>query len=167
MPYLDRHNRICGFLDIEENENSGKFYRRYFILDTPRNSLLWYMDNPQVTYSQCRTFPGICTGGHCIAPKPFCLFCMSSWEQNLPEGTEPVGSLKLSYISKVFFFLFILLSLIIIINNCMCNMNSMHFALLMSLYSCSNNNKSIYSFICIFNNLCGYCLHSLLMLLHA
>ncbi|XP_053481580.1 pleckstrin homology domain-containing family A member 2 [Ictalurus furcatus] len=67
MPYLDRHNRICGFLDIEENENSGKFYRRYFILDTPRNSLLWYMDNPQ----------------------------------NLPEGAESVGSLRLSYISKV------------------------------------------------------------------
>ncbi|TSO77777.1 Pleckstrin homology domain-containing family A member 2 [Bagarius yarrelli] len=49
MPYLDRHNRICGFLDIEDNENSGKFYRRYFILDTPRNCLLWYMDNPQVS----------------------------------------------------------------------------------------------------------------------
>ncbi|KAB5567226.1 hypothetical protein PHYPO_G00230350 [Pangasianodon hypophthalmus] len=67
MPYLDRHNRICGFLDIEENENSGKFYRRYFILDAPRNSLLWYMDNPQ----------------------------------NLPEGADCVGSLRLSYISKV------------------------------------------------------------------
>ncbi|KAK3540455.1 hypothetical protein QTP70_031006 [Hemibagrus guttatus] len=66
MPYLDRHNRICGFLDIEENENSGKFYRRYFILDTPHNSLVWYMDNPQ----------------------------------NLPEGADSVGSLKLSYISK-------------------------------------------------------------------
>ncbi|GAA6067174.1 pleckstrin homology domain-containing family A member 2, partial [Tachysurus ichikawai] len=66
MPYLDRHSRICGFLDIEENENSGRFYRRYFILDTPRNSLVWYMDNPQ----------------------------------NLPEGAESVGSLKLSYISK-------------------------------------------------------------------
>ncbi|KAG7332668.1 hypothetical protein KOW79_004502 [Hemibagrus wyckioides] len=67
MPYLDRHNRICGFLDVEENENSGKFYRRYFILDTPRNSLVWYMDNPQ----------------------------------NLPEGADSVGSVKLSYISKV------------------------------------------------------------------
>uniref|UniRef100_A0A4W4H7V0 PH domain-containing protein n=1 Tax=Electrophorus electricus TaxID=8005 RepID=A0A4W4H7V0_ELEEL len=67
MPYLDRQNRICGFLDIEENENSGKFYRRYFILDALRNSLLWYMDNPQ----------------------------------NLPEGANNVGSLRLSYISKV------------------------------------------------------------------
>ncbi|XP_072413596.1 pleckstrin homology domain-containing family A member 1 isoform X2 [Chiloscyllium punctatum] len=47
MPYVDRQNRICGFLDIEENENSGKFLRRYFILDTRADNLLWYMDNPQ------------------------------------------------------------------------------------------------------------------------
>uniref|UniRef100_A0A8C7UAC4 Pleckstrin homology domain containing, family A (phosphoinositide binding specific) member 1b n=1 Tax=Oncorhynchus mykiss TaxID=8022 RepID=A0A8C7UAC4_ONCMY len=49
MPYVDRQNRICGFLDIEENENSGKFLRRYFILDTKEGSLVWYMDNPQVS----------------------------------------------------------------------------------------------------------------------
>uniref|UniRef100_A0A8C4S791 Pleckstrin homology domain containing A1 n=1 Tax=Erpetoichthys calabaricus TaxID=27687 RepID=A0A8C4S791_ERPCA len=49
MPYVDRQNRICGFLDIEENENSGKFLRRYFILDTQDGSLVWYMDNPQVS----------------------------------------------------------------------------------------------------------------------
>ncbi|KAL4640145.1 pleckstrin homology domain-containing family A member 1 isoform X1 [Arapaima gigas] len=67
MPYVDRQNRICGFLDIEENENSGKFLRRYFILDTREGSLVWYMDNPQ----------------------------------NLPTGAEHVGSLKLTYISKV------------------------------------------------------------------
>ncbi|XP_033885879.1 pleckstrin homology domain-containing family A member 1-like isoform X9 [Acipenser ruthenus] len=67
MPYVDRQNRICGFLDIEENENSGKFLRRYFILDTQEGSLVWYMDNPQ----------------------------------NLPTGTQPVGALKLTYISKV------------------------------------------------------------------
>ncbi|KAM4624229.1 pleckstrin homology domain-containing family A member 1 isoform 2-T2 [Polymixia lowei] len=67
MPYVDRHNRICGFLDIEENENSGRFLRRYFILDTQQGNLLWYMDNPQ----------------------------------NLPKGAENVGSLKLTYISKV------------------------------------------------------------------
>ncbi|XP_029466427.1 pleckstrin homology domain-containing family A member 1 isoform X3 [Rhinatrema bivittatum] len=67
MPYVDRQNRICGFLDIEEHEQSGKFLRRYFILDTQEDSLLWYMDNPQ----------------------------------NLPAGSPPVGSLKLSYISKV------------------------------------------------------------------
>lgn len=48
MPYVDRQNRICGFLDIEEVENSGKFLRRYFILDTLEGSLMWYMDNPQV-----------------------------------------------------------------------------------------------------------------------
>lgn len=48
MPYLDRQDRICGFLDIEENENTDKFYRRYFILDTNSNFLYWYMDNPQV-----------------------------------------------------------------------------------------------------------------------
>lgn len=48
MPYLDRQDRICGFLDIEENENSDKFYRRYLILDTSSNFLYWYMDNPQV-----------------------------------------------------------------------------------------------------------------------
>ncbi|XP_067372497.1 pleckstrin homology domain-containing family A member 1-like isoform X7 [Channa argus] len=67
MPYVDRQNRICGFLDIEENESSGKFLRRYFILDTQQGSLLWFMDNPQ----------------------------------NLPIGTDCVGSLKLTYISKV------------------------------------------------------------------
>ncbi|XP_034519271.1 pleckstrin homology domain-containing family A member 1 isoform X4 [Ailuropoda melanoleuca] len=49
MPYVDRQNRICGFLDIEENENSGKFLRRYFILDTREDSFVWYMDNPQVS----------------------------------------------------------------------------------------------------------------------
>lgn len=58
MPYVDRQNRICGFLDIEENENSGKFLRRYFILDTREDSLVWYMDNPQVSYS-CQEFPGL------------------------------------------------------------------------------------------------------------
>ncbi|XP_051502962.1 pleckstrin homology domain-containing family A member 1-like isoform X3 [Myxocyprinus asiaticus] len=47
MPYVDRQNRICGFLDIEDVENSGKFLRRYFILDTQKGSLVWYMDNPQ------------------------------------------------------------------------------------------------------------------------
>ncbi|XP_069733481.1 pleckstrin homology domain-containing family A member 2 [Phaenicophaeus curvirostris] len=67
MPYVDRQNRICGFLDIEENETCGKFLRRYFILDTEANCLLWYMDNPQ----------------------------------NLAIGAGAVGSLQLTYISKV------------------------------------------------------------------
>ncbi|XP_051928651.1 pleckstrin homology domain-containing family A member 1-like [Hippocampus zosterae] len=47
MPYVDRRNRICGFLDIEEAEGSGKFLRRYFVLSAQRDSLVWYMDNPQ------------------------------------------------------------------------------------------------------------------------
>ncbi|CAL8248239.1 unnamed protein product [Merluccius merluccius] len=47
MPYVDRLNRVCGFLDLEEKENSCRFLRRYFILDTQSNALLWYMDNPQ------------------------------------------------------------------------------------------------------------------------
>ncbi|XP_068617145.1 pleckstrin homology domain-containing family A member 2 [Brachionichthys hirsutus] len=47
MPYVDRLNRVCGFLDIEEKEKSCRFQRRYFILDTQGNALLWYMDNPQ------------------------------------------------------------------------------------------------------------------------
>ncbi|KAG8574289.1 hypothetical protein GDO81_009130 [Engystomops pustulosus] len=66
MPYEDRKNRTCGFLDIED-AGSGRFLRRYFILDTQANHLIWYMDNPQ----------------------------------NLPRGTGAVGSLKLTYISKV------------------------------------------------------------------
>ncbi|TRY81636.1 hypothetical protein DNTS_034006 [Danionella cerebrum] len=71
MPYIDRQNRTCGFLDIEEMENSGKFLRRYFILDTVKSSLVWYMDNPQ----------------------------------NLPEGASTVGSIKITYISKVSYFI--------------------------------------------------------------
>ncbi|CAB1322014.1 unnamed protein product [Coregonus sp. 'balchen'] len=67
MPYVDRQNRVCGFLDIEEKEGSNRFQRRYFILDTQGNTLLWYMDNPQ----------------------------------NLPSGANSVGSLQLTYISKV------------------------------------------------------------------
>ncbi|KAM8794564.1 pleckstrin homology domain-containing family A member 2 [Eudromia elegans] len=67
MPYLDRHNRLCGFLDLEEHESCGRFLRRYFILDTQANCLRWYMDNPQ----------------------------------NLAAGASAVGSLQLTYISKV------------------------------------------------------------------
>ncbi|KAM4578428.1 pleckstrin homology domain-containing family A member 2 [Fundulus diaphanus] len=67
MPYLDRFNRVCGFLDIEEKENSSRFQRRYFILNTQENVLQWYMDNPQ----------------------------------NLASGASYVGSLRLTYVSKV------------------------------------------------------------------
>lgn len=76
MPYVDRQNRICGFLDIEENENSGKFLRRYFILDTQANYLLWYMDNPQVRgyggrwrVAGCPSLPG--RNAHGISLKGF------------------------------------------------------------------------------------------------
>lgn len=51
MPYVDRLHRVCGFLDVEEKENSCRFQRRYFILDTQENVLLWYMDNPQVRHT--------------------------------------------------------------------------------------------------------------------
>uniref|UniRef100_A0A8C4S7G4 Pleckstrin homology domain containing A1 n=1 Tax=Erpetoichthys calabaricus TaxID=27687 RepID=A0A8C4S7G4_ERPCA len=86
MPYVDRQNRICGFLDIEENENSGKFLRRYFILDTQDGSLVWYMDNPQ----------------------------------NLPSGTQFVGALKLTYISKVRKFSEIIYNILIVILSFYC-----------------------------------------------
>lgn len=54
MPYVDRLKRVCGFLDVEEKENSCRFQRRYFILDTQENVLLWYMDNPQVLHTHKR-----------------------------------------------------------------------------------------------------------------
>ncbi|XP_053737078.1 pleckstrin homology domain-containing family A member 1-like [Synchiropus splendidus] len=47
MPYVDRQKRTCGFLDVEEVENSGRFLRRYFILNTQEGALMWFMDNPQ------------------------------------------------------------------------------------------------------------------------
>ncbi|KAH0623687.1 hypothetical protein JD844_006737 [Phrynosoma platyrhinos] len=87
MPYVDRQNRICGFLDIEENENSGKFLRRYFILDTKEDNLVWYMDNPQ-NY-------GAKWDNH------FMVEVIITGKQNLPSGSPPVGSIKLTYISKV------------------------------------------------------------------
>uniref|UniRef100_A0A8C4QA98 PH domain-containing protein n=1 Tax=Eptatretus burgeri TaxID=7764 RepID=A0A8C4QA98_EPTBU len=62
MPYVDRQGRICGFLDIEDTENSGKFLRRYFILDSKANGLYWFMDNPQVT---CFPILFICFGKYC------------------------------------------------------------------------------------------------------
>uniref|UniRef100_A0A673MEP1 Pleckstrin homology domain-containing family A member 2-like n=1 Tax=Sinocyclocheilus rhinocerous TaxID=307959 RepID=A0A673MEP1_9TELE len=73
MPYLDRQNRTCGFLDIEENENSDKFYRRYFILDTHENFLLWYMDNPQVLLFVCKCIPVVNEAS--VKQKPKAEFC--------------------------------------------------------------------------------------------
>ncbi|ELT87106.1 hypothetical protein CAPTEDRAFT_189353 [Capitella teleta] len=43
MPYVDRNNRVCGFLDIEEN---GAFVRRYFLFDEASGMLQYFMDNP-------------------------------------------------------------------------------------------------------------------------
>ncbi len=48
MPYQDRSNNTCGFLDIEEKECSGHFVRRFFRLDYHQNVLEYFMDNPQV-----------------------------------------------------------------------------------------------------------------------
>lgn len=74
MPYLDRQNRICGFLDIEENETCGKFLRRYFILDTQANHLLWYMDNPQV---------GMCAGHvHKVVRELSCSTSQPPWSRH-------------------------------------------------------------------------------------
>ncbi|KAI4876521.1 hypothetical protein NFI96_006754 [Prochilodus magdalenae] len=136
MPYVDRQNRICGFLDIEENENSGKFLRRYFILDTLEGSLVWYMDNPQLeawvstpyyTIVCCGPKPGDIPDGPKVSrvgldpiswescssatlkpppttrtnPLKFPMACIYKCSKNLPEGAPVVGSLKLTYISKV------------------------------------------------------------------
>ncbi|XP_021374846.1 pleckstrin homology domain-containing family A member 1-like [Mizuhopecten yessoensis] len=46
MPYMDKRGRLCGFLNIEEKENSGRFSRRYFILNTKEGKFQYFMDNP-------------------------------------------------------------------------------------------------------------------------
>lgn len=51
MPYKDRLQRFCGYLDVEEEEGCGNYVRRYFILDTVKQYLMYYMDNPLVSYS--------------------------------------------------------------------------------------------------------------------
>lgn len=101
MPYLDRQNRICGFLDIEENETCGKFLRRYFILDTQANCLLWYMDNPQVglrvdpTQVPLRLSCSLCCGTarswgqHGVTFVPIPLW-FNGWECFLHEGFSPI-----------------------------------------------------------------------------
>nr|KAG5690856.1 hypothetical protein BaRGS_031208 [Batillaria attramentaria] len=48
MPHHDRYQRLCGFLNIEESELSGSFYRRYFILDSVNRKFAYYMDSPAV-----------------------------------------------------------------------------------------------------------------------
>ncbi|CAE1315731.1 Pleckstrin homology domain-containing family A member 2,Pleckstrin homology domain-containing family A member 1 [Acanthosepion pharaonis] len=46
MPYEDQCGRTCGFLNIEEEENTGVFKRRYFQLDSHYNKLHYFKDNP-------------------------------------------------------------------------------------------------------------------------
>ncbi|KAF7242117.1 Pleckstrin-likey domain-containing family A member 2 [Varanus komodoensis] len=112
MPYVDRQNRICGFLDIEDNEACGKFLRRYFILDTQANSLLWYMDNPQGPVSGkgpsaqalCpfpRAGPGHRKALLDLTQGPSGPARQLPSSQNLAAGSKMVGSLQLTYISKV------------------------------------------------------------------
>ncbi|KAK7475374.1 hypothetical protein BaRGS_00033392 [Batillaria attramentaria] len=48
MPHHDRYQRLCGFLNIEESELSGSFYRRYFILDSVNRKFAYYMDSPAI-----------------------------------------------------------------------------------------------------------------------
>ncbi|NXD16576.1 PKHA2 protein, partial [Nothocercus nigrocapillus] len=87
MPYLDRHNRICGFLDIEENESCGKFLRRYFILDTQANCLQWYMDNPQVGAARGAAESG--TAGLSVRTEGVPLPKLPSPPPRLPSGSCP------------------------------------------------------------------------------
>ena len=50
MPYKDKLQRNCGFLNTEEKEGSGKFLRRYFLLDVKESRLFYYKDNPDVNF---------------------------------------------------------------------------------------------------------------------
>lgn len=46
MPYKDRLKRTCGYLDVEDEDGNGQFFRRYFILDQVKEYLMSYVDNP-------------------------------------------------------------------------------------------------------------------------
>ena len=48
MPFKDKLGRICGFLDIDEDDKRKRFLRRYFILNKTDKLLEWYMDSPSV-----------------------------------------------------------------------------------------------------------------------
>ena len=50
MPFVDKHGRFCGFLDIDEDDKKKKFQRRYFILKKSRRLLEWYADSPSVSF---------------------------------------------------------------------------------------------------------------------
>ncbi|XP_072177930.1 pleckstrin homology domain-containing family A member 1-like [Diadema setosum] len=46
MPYLDVQGRTCGFMNFEQDEESGRFFRRYFVISPEDGAILCYMDNP-------------------------------------------------------------------------------------------------------------------------
>ena len=49
MVYRNKLGQVCGFLNIEEEENSGSFIRRYFVLNHSGARLVYYRDNPIVS----------------------------------------------------------------------------------------------------------------------
>lgn len=48
MPFQDRWGQVCGFLNYEEKENSGRFGRRYFIISGQERAVLSFHDSPAV-----------------------------------------------------------------------------------------------------------------------
>ncbi|KAJ8025900.1 Pleckstrin-likey domain-containing family A member 1 [Holothuria leucospilota] len=46
MPFIDRQGHVCGFLNYEEIENSGRFSRRYFVISDQDHALLAFFDSP-------------------------------------------------------------------------------------------------------------------------
>lgn len=46
MPYLDIQGRTCGFMNFEQDEESGRFFRRYFVISLEDDCIMCYMDNP-------------------------------------------------------------------------------------------------------------------------
>ncbi|XP_071828400.1 pleckstrin homology domain-containing family A member 1-like isoform X2 [Apostichopus japonicus] len=46
MPFQDRWGQVCGFLNYEEKENSGRFGRRYFIISGQERAVLSFHDSP-------------------------------------------------------------------------------------------------------------------------
>ncbi|KAL5016832.1 hypothetical protein ScPMuIL_006421 [Solemya velum] len=90
MPYEDRLGRFCGFLNIEEKENSGFFSRRYFILDKANERFQYYMDNPTNLSFSSRGPVGevnlhyisMVSDGHDLRPKiQFCFVINSAGQQ--------------------------------------------------------------------------------------
>ena len=54
MSRQEEESRLVGFLNIEEAEFSGNFYRRYFVLDIANKKLAYYMDNPEVSVAHVK-----------------------------------------------------------------------------------------------------------------